>query len=55
VRWHRLRAETFDNSIGELVLDERRATVTMLRSAHEGEDPERLVVLHTTGLANESA
>jgi hypothetical protein len=52
-RWRRLRAETFDNSIGELVLDERSAIVTMLRSAQGGENTERLVVLHTTELTND--
>jgi hypothetical protein len=51
-RWRRLRGPTFDNSIGELVLDERNATVTLLRSPNEGEDAERLVALHTTELTN---
>jgi hypothetical protein len=50
-RWRRVRAETFDNSIGELLLDERSATVTILRSPKEGEDPEQLLPLHTTELA----
>jgi hypothetical protein len=53
-RWNRLRAETFDNSIGELVLDERSATVTILRSPEVGEHAERLVALHTTELTNGS-
>ena len=52
-RWRRLRAETFYNSIGELVLDERRAIVTMLRSAQDGENTERLVALHTTELTTD--
>jgi hypothetical protein len=50
-----VRAETFDNSIGELVLDERSATVTILRSPDEGEDAERLVTLHRTELTNGSS
>jgi hypothetical protein len=53
-RWRRLRSATFDNSIGELVLDERSAVVTILRSPDEGEDAERLVALHTTELTNGS-
>ena len=52
--WQRLRRETFDNSIGELVLDERESSVTIRRSPREGEDVERLVVLHTTELTNRS-
>ena len=55
VEWERLRRETFDNSIGELVLDERESSVTIRRSPREGEDAERLVVLHTTQLTNRSA
>ncbi len=54
VEWQRLRRETFDNSIGELVLDERAASVTIRRSPREGEDVERLVVLHTNQLTNGS-
>ena len=52
--WHRLRRETFDNSIGELVLIEREASVRIRRSPREGEDVERLVELHTTQLTNTS-
>lgn len=52
-RWRRLGAETFDNSIGELVLDERSAIVTILRSAQDGENTERFVALHTTELTND--
>ena len=52
--WQRLRRETFDNSIGELVLIEREASVTIRRSPREGEDVERLVELHTTQLTNTS-
>ena len=35
-RWQRLRRETFENSIGELVLIEREASVTIRRSPREG-------------------
>ena len=50
-RWRFVRERTFDNSIGELVLDGRSARVTVRRSPREGEDLERLVVLHRTDLA----
>ncbi len=50
-RWHFVRDRTFDNSIGELVLDGRSARVTVRRSPNEGEDIEQLVVLHHTDLA----
>ena len=43
--WRPSGAATFDNSIGELVLDGRAATATLRRSPHEGEDPERLVAI----------
>ena len=36
------------------MLDERESSVTIRRSPREGEDVERLVVLHTTELANRS-
>jgi PhoD-like phosphatase len=49
--WRRLPETTFDNSIGELVLEGRAARVTMRRSPREGEDVERLVVLHAQELA----
>ena len=52
--WQHLRGETFDNSIGELVLAERESSVTIRRSPKEGEDVERLVVLHATQLTNAS-
>ncbi len=50
-RWRFVRERTFDNSIGELVLDGRSAQVTLRRSPHEGEDVEHLVALHRTELA----
>jgi hypothetical protein len=49
--WHLVRGSTFENSIGELELAGRSARVTVRRSAHQGEDVERLVVLHRTELA----
>ncbi len=41
--WYPVRDETFDNALGELVLEGRSATATIRRSPREGEDPERLV------------
>ena len=49
--WRFVRRPTYENSIGELVLDARAARVTLRRSPHQGEDVERLVVLHSTELA----
>ena len=51
--WRFVRSPTFDNSIGELVLEGRSARVTVRRSPHEDEDVDRLVVLHHTDLALE--
>jgi hypothetical protein len=48
--WHQLQPTTFDNCLGELFLDGRRASVTMWRSAHEDEDPEQLVATLETRL-----
>jgi hypothetical protein len=42
--WTPLGRPTFENAIGELVLDGRTASATMRRSPREGEDPELLVV-----------
>jgi hypothetical protein len=42
-RWKPLSDGTFDNSLGELVLDARNASATLRRSPREGEDPEQLV------------
>jgi hypothetical protein len=42
--WTPLGKPTFENAIGELVLDGRTASATMRRSPREGEDPELLVV-----------
>ena len=52
--WRFVRSPTFDNSIGELVLEGRSARVTVRRSPHEDEDVDRLVVLHRTELALET-
>jgi len=51
VRWRFLRRPTYANSLGELELDARSARVTLRRSPDQGEDVERLVVLHRTELA----
>jgi hypothetical protein len=53
--WSLVHGPTFENSIGELVLQGRSAHVTLSRSPREGEDPERLVVLHRTELARQDA
>jgi hypothetical protein len=50
VSWRLLRESTFENSIGELELEGRSARVTVRRSPRQGEDVERLVVLHRTEL-----
>jgi PhoD-like phosphatase len=49
--WSFERRPTFDNSIGELDLDQRTARVTLRRSGREGEDAERLHALHVTELS----
>ncbi|HST19129.1 MAG TPA: alkaline phosphatase D family protein [Gaiellaceae bacterium] len=41
--WEAVRSATFDNGLGELVLDGRRASAILRRSPREGEDPELLV------------
>ena len=50
-QWTFIRRPSFDNSIGELTLDERAAQVTIQRSACEGENAERLRPLHITELS----
>jgi hypothetical protein len=52
--WRPLRPATFDNSLGELVLDGRAASLTIWRSPLEGEDAERLVVDQRTALTRPS-
>jgi hypothetical protein len=41
--WTPIRKPTFDNALGELLLEGRMASVTIRRSPSEGEDPELLV------------
>ena len=53
--WAFIRHPSFDNSIGELALDERAASVAIKRSAREGEDGERLHLLHATELSHQPA
>ena len=48
--WTFVRRPTFDNSIGELELDGRRARVILRRSGKEGESAEHLHPLHVTKL-----
>jgi hypothetical protein len=48
--WRPLGQRSFDNSMGELVLDGRAASATIRRSPREGEDVERLVVDQRTAL-----
>ena len=50
-RWRFVRERTFENSIGELVLDGGSARVTVRRSPREGEYLEQLPALHRTTLA----
>jgi len=49
--WSLIRQPSFLNSLGELHLQHRAARVTLYRSAHDGDDPERLYELDTTELA----
>ena len=42
-RWAPIRKPTFENALGELVLEGRAACATIRRSPREGEDPELLV------------
>src|SRR6185437_16182814 len=49
--WRLVRRPTFDNSIGELELDNRKARVTTRRSGNEFENAEHLYPLHATELA----
>ena len=41
--WTPIRETTFENALGELVLEGRSASATIRRSPREGEDPELLV------------
>jgi hypothetical protein len=48
--WRPLRPATFENTLGELVLDGRAGIATIWRSPREGEDVGRLVVDQRTPL-----
>jgi hypothetical protein len=50
VTWQLVTPTTFDNSVAVLMLDERRATVTIRRSAAETDDGWPLEVLHQRDL-----
>jgi hypothetical protein len=50
--WQFIRRPSFDNSIGEVYLDRRAAEVKLQRSAREGEDTERLHLLHVSELSS---
>jgi hypothetical protein len=52
--WTPLGRSTFENAIGELVLEGRMASATMRRSPREGEDPELLVAEVQLSLTGES-
>jgi hypothetical protein len=43
VSWTPTHDATFENALGELLLDGRAASATIWRSPREGEDPEQLV------------
>jgi PhoD-like phosphatase len=49
--WQPVRGETFENALGELVLEGRSASATIRRSPREGEDPELLVAERSLDLA----
>jgi PhoD-like phosphatase len=51
-RWTPIRKATFDNTLGELALDGRTASVIIRRSPHEGEDSEVLVADPPTTLVD---
>jgi hypothetical protein len=50
--WHPVRGETFENALGELVLEGRAASATIRRSPREGEDPELLVAERSLELSS---
>ena len=50
--WRATRRATFDNGLGELLLDGRTALAVIRRSPHEGEDPEVLVADPPVALAD---
>ena len=52
--WTPIRDATFENALGELVLEGRSASATIRRSPREGEDPELLVAEQPLTLADAS-
>jgi hypothetical protein len=50
--WEQPRPATFENALGELVLEARAASATIWRSPREGEDAERLVVHQRAALSD---
>jgi hypothetical protein len=50
--WKRPQPTSFDNCLGELFLDGRKASATIYRSPKEGEDPERLIETLRSRLAD---
>jgi hypothetical protein len=52
--WTPIREPTFENGLGELVLEGRSASVTLRRSPREGEDPELLVAEQSLDLTDTS-
>ncbi len=53
-RWEFVRKPTFENGLGEILLDGRDAVATMWRSPREGDDPEQLVAEAPVTLAHGS-
>jgi hypothetical protein len=52
--WTPIRDATFENALGELVLEGRSASTTIRRSPREGEDPELLVAEQPLALTDAS-
>ncbi|MGN6798477.1 MAG: alkaline phosphatase D family protein [Gaiellaceae bacterium] len=50
--WRSIRDSTYENSLGEIVLDGRDAHAVIRRSPREGEDPGRLVAEQRVSLAS---
>jgi PhoD-like phosphatase len=52
--WTPIRDPTFENALGELVLEGRSASVTLRRSPREGEDPDLLIAEQSLALTDAS-
>jgi hypothetical protein len=52
--WTPMRGATFENALGELVLEGRSASATIRRSPREGEDPDLLVAEQSLALTDAS-